>query len=757
MLLKNMITQDTIFLDLEANSQKELIDIIAEKLLIIKLIKNKEKFIKEIINRENQESTAIGDGIAIPHILNSTVNESRIIIVRLKNSLDWNAFDNKKVNLVFFIITNGVDGNEHLEALGELSKFLIKKENILSLNEIKSAKKIENLFNDYSISVKENTISSKSENYYDVVGITACPTGIAHTYLAQEKIIDYAKSLELTAKVETQGRRGTEFKLSQEEINNAKVIFLAHDKAITGMDRFNNKKVIETGTKNAIFKGKEIIENALKGENLKTIHANTKDGDSELSLKKFKDIKGNLLAGVSRMLPFVVAGGIVLGIAFLIDFAAGSKGGSDFGTTNKVAGWFAALGKLSMSLMIPILGAYITYSIVGPQGLMPGMIAGLTSSNIMSFAYGSNNDWSNMWGKLLPFESHESGFIGAIFGAYLAAFIVFGWTKAFEKLPKSLQGARDIVFIPILSILSIGITMFIINIPIGYLMMELSEGIKWLANNNLILLVSALFGIMMCFDMGGPINKIAYSLGVLAVAGQLVKDGNNPATGALLGQQQILMAAALLAGMLPPLMIALCTIIFPRAWTAKDRDAAKVNWVMGLCFVTEGAIPFMIKDPKRISVSAMIGGLFVGLTTGLFKLSVGAPHGGIFVFALMKTGINNPNYDLTASSIGIGIILAFGILIIGTIISSLILGFWRTHDIKKGSFVLDETNGLKEKYQNKLISLNDKLNLQKPNHNKMEKQIEKLNIKINAYNDYEKNLKTKQKLYAEKINHKNKK
>jgi PTS system fructose-specific IIC component len=743
MELNKMFNANTVLLDLAASDQDELFSLVAQKLLDLKLIKNTTTFIAEVKKREATESTAMGDGIAIPHILNPVVNEARIVFVRTQQAIDWKSPDEKPVDLIFFIITSGKDSDEHLSALGELAGVLMQQENIAQL---KAAKKPAEVINVFKAKKAEQKATSTNTTY-DVVGITACPTGIAHTYLAQEKIIQYAKELGLTAKVETQGRRGTEDKLSQAEIDNAKVIFLAHDKSLTGMGRFNNKKVIDTGTKNAIFKGKEILQDALNGVGVTEIHSNAKDdSDSELSLKKFKDIKGNLLAGVSRMLPFVVAGGIVLGIAFLIDFAAGSKGGPTFGTQNAAAGWFAALGKLSMQMMIPILGGYIAYSIVGPQGLMPGIIAGLTSSNIMSFSYAKDGDWANLWGKLLPFESHESGFIGAIFGAYLAALIVFGWTKALAKLPKGLSGARDIVFVPLLSILSTGVAMFVINIPIGYLMMELSNGISWLANHDLILLVSALFGIMMCFDMGGPINKIAYTLGTLAVGGQLIKGpGGHDATGALLGQQQILMAASLLAGMLPPLMIAICTVIFPRSWTAKDRDAAKVNWIMGACFVTEGAIPFMIKDPKRISASAMVGGLIIGLTVGLLKVSIGAPHGGIFVFALIKTGINNANYDLTGTSIGLGITFALAILLLSSLISAVILGFWRMADIKKGILVLDETNGVKESYDAKIKKL-----ALKENDSHAQKRITKYQAKIEQYRQYEATLQVKNAAYLER-------
>ncbi|ASP28134.1 PTS system, fructose-specific IIB component [Spiroplasma corruscae] len=742
MELKDLFKKNIAFFNKDFKSKEEVISFLSSELLKTKQIDSKEDFEKAVYKRESEGSTGVGDGIAIPHVLNPTVKSSAIGFVKLKNKVDWQSLDDQPVDLVFMIMTNGKDGNEHLSALADLSGFLMKSEIQKKLRESKSIEDVQNALTKDEVKKESESVSGG----YDVIGITACPTGIAHTYMAAEKLEEYARQKGMTYKIETQGRRGTENKLTPSDIENAKVIIFGHDKALEGLSRFNGKKVIDTSTKEVIFKGDKLIEKFQSGEGLKTIKANadSESGSGELTMKKFLDIKGNLLGGLSRMLPFVVAGGIILGIGFLIDFAAGNGGAKgSFGVTSPVAGWFSAIGKTSMTMMVPILGAFIAYSIVGSQGLMPGMVAGLFSTKVMSFAYGlnSSDSWSGLFEKLLPksIAGQESGFIGAIFGGYLAALLVFGLSKMMKKLPKSLQGVRDIVFIPVLSLLLISLVMFAINIPLGYLMSAIQSGIQWLAEHDLLVLVSVIVGFMMCVDMGGPINKIAYALGNLAVAGTLI---DKKLAGSEL--QTVIMASAMIAGMVPPLMIAVSTILFPKIWTVKDRDAAKANWLMGACFISEGAIPFMVKDPKRVAVSAMVGGVIVGVFIGLGKVTLAASHGGVFVFALLSSHLVETNGALTGSSIGIGIAFSLGGLIVASFVSALVLSFWRLFDIKRGVLSLDSTNGVKE-------SLNTKLTKWKSmDTSKGKVSVDKKNLLINAlesklskYNEYESILKTK--------------
>ncbi|WP_339021647.1 fructose-specific PTS transporter subunit EIIC [Spiroplasma endosymbiont of Atherix ibis] len=748
MELKDLFSKQISFFNVDLNSKDEVIEFLSNKLQEEKYIKSVEEFKTAVYKRESEGSTGVGDGIAIPHVLNPTVQKSAIAFAKLKNKVDWQSLDDQPADLVFMIMTNGKDGNEHLTALADLSGFLMKADVQEKLRSAKSIKDVQS-----ALTKEEKKVEKVAKpGSYDVIGITACPTGIAHTYMAQEKLEEYAKAKGLTVKIETQGRRGIENKLTQEDIDNAKVIILAHDKALEGLSRLNGKKVIDTHTKDAIFKGDQLIEKYQKGEGLTEVKAASDSSEvSEFTMRKFLDVKGNLLGGISRMLPFVVAGGIILGIAFLIDFAAGNgEAGGNFGTINKAAGWFAAIGKTSMSMMVPILGAFIAFSIVGSQGLMPGMIAGLFSSNIMGFAYsGDETGWNGLWGRLLPssLKGTESGFIGAIVGGYLAALLVVGWSKAMAKFPKGLQGARDIVFIPVISLLSIALTMFVINIPLGFVMGGISLGIQKLAELNLLWLVSILIGFMMCVDMGGPINKIAYSLGNLAVGGKLVTDISSQGYS----DQTIIMASAMLAGMLPPIMIAMSTVIFPKAWTAKDRDTAKANWLMGACFVSEGAIPFMVKDPKRVAISAMLGGALIGGLVGAVKIKLLASHGGIFVFPLLSSSYLENSATMTGGSIALGDGGAILILLGASFLSAMLLGIWRTADIKNGKLTLDSTNGVKEAILAKI----DALKANKKIQNK-DVKLNLLNSKLNKYSDFEVELATKQKAYQALVDEKQK-
>ncbi|AXK51365.1 PTS fructose transporter subunit IIABC [Spiroplasma alleghenense] len=680
MELKNLFSAQTSFFDVDLQTREEVIDFLAAKLAEENIINNQKAFVTAIKKREAQGSTGIGDGIAIPHALDKSVNQTCVAFASLKNPVDWDSLDGKPTKLVFMIMTNGKNGEEHLSVLGDLSTYLMKEENQKVLMKAKKITDLEKVFG----APKKEEKKLKAGQHYDVVGITACPTGIAHTYMSAEKLVEVAGKMGLTVKVETQGRRGTENQLTAEDIENAKVRIIAIDKQIDGMGRFNGFDVIKTNTKDVIYNAETLIEGFKKGEKVTKIQGEANGGSESggnFSLKQFADIKGNLLGGVSKMLPFVVAGGIILGIGFLIDFAAGNAdAGGDYGTVNWVAGWFSGLGKVAMGAMVPILAAYIAYSIIGPQGLMPGFVAGVLA-NGDGMVYGSQKTgWGNLWGRVLPEGlPFSSGFIGAMVGAYLAALIVFGWSKAFSKVSKGWMGVRDIVFVPVLSLLGIGTAMFAINIPLGYVMYGIQEGLTLLSTPsktggvNLLILVGALIGFMMCVDMGGPINKIAYTLGTMTVGGTLVNG---------LGTETVIMAAAMAGGMIPPLGIAVCTLLFKKVWSVEDRDAAKANWLMGACFISEGAIPFMVKDPKRVALSAMAGGFVTGLIVGAFTITLAAPHGGVFVFPLLesKAAMFSGNKGL---AVGMGVALYILAIAIGTFTMALILGFWKLADENK--------------------------------------------------------------------------
>ncbi|ATG97209.1 PTS fructose transporter subunit IIABC [Mesoplasma lactucae] len=697
MALKDMFRSETSFFGLEIKSKEEVLEFLSDKFLANNIVNSYEDLLQALNDRESQDSTGIGDGIAIPHALNPCVLKSTIGFVRLKDPIDWQSLDGSLVDLVFLIATNGSDGNEHLTALSGLSQVLVKPENQEKLRQVNSFEELQEIFSEKP--EEEKPRQEAKPEHYELVGVTACPTGIAHTYLAQEKLLEIAKQLGVSAKIETQGRRGVEDRLTPDDINNAKYIILAHDKDLEGMDRFNGKEVIDTSTQNAIYHTKDLIADYDKQPKKKIKAKKTDDSVGELDLKKFKDFKGVLLAGVSKMLPFVVAGGILLGLAFLIDFIAlkGDVPVNDvnaFGTVNKGAGWFAGLGKVSMSMMVPILAAYVAYALVGTQGLMPGLVAGIIANQdtLLYVKNGPTPDapWTNLWGRLLPSNLEtNSGFLGGIAGAYLAGILVFGLTMAFRNFSKSWTGVRDIVLIPVLSLLGVGVGMFALNIPLGYAMYGIEWLLKQLALHNLLILAALILGIMVCVDMGGPINKIAYVIGVLSVTTGdggigVITDGAN--------QTNVLMAAVMLAGMMPPLAIAFSTQVFRKAWTNKQRDAAKANWVMGLSFVTEGAIPFMIDDYKRVAVSSMVGGACVGLLAGGLKIGMPAPHGGIFVSPLAKSYLFSENgiAGNGGAAVGFGIAMYILIPFIGMVIAGSMMGAWRSHDIKKGKLQLTE-------------------------------------------------------------------
>ncbi len=385
------------------------------------------------------------------------------------------------------------------------------------------------------------------------------------------------------------------------------------------------------------------------------------------------------------MLPFVVAGGIILGIGFLLD--SGNTGGN-FGVTRDIAAWFSGLGKVIFGMMVQILGAYVCYSIVGPQGLLPGMTAGLIANAPgMLYNTSTKTGWANTWGRLFPdsISNFNSGFFGALIGGYLVAFVVYGCQKGFARFHPSVRGVWDIVLIPVLTALAAGVLMFGFNIPLGYLNYGLGLGLKAIADYNLSALIGIIIGLMMAADMGGPISKAAYVFGTLTIdATQSAYAGIRSTNGGT-----VFMAAAMLAGMAPPL--ALCTRIFKKYWTKKDVEQGNTNWFLAACFITESAIPFAASDPKRTIPSIMVGSAVSGAIVSGFGVTLAAPHGGIFVFPLIQIQNNGKNWFTIGNhgaSIGVAVLISVIALIIGSLISALILGFWRMHALKAKKITL---------------------------------------------------------------------
>ncbi|MFJ1522325.1 fructose-specific PTS transporter subunit EIIC [Spiroplasma sp. ald] len=685
MKIIDYFTEATTFLKTSATDKTEVFATLATALVNNETVTDSAKLIKALEKRETEGPTGVGDGLAIPHCSSSSVTKPSIAIMTLEKAVDWQSLDNKPVDIIFMITTPEQGGEQHLQALAKLAGFLGKSEVVA---QIRAAKTFADILKAFIEPVTDHD-KMKTDGHYDVIGITACPTGIAHTYMAKEKMEEAAKAMGLTIKVETQGRSGNENVLTATDIANAKAIILGIDKKITGMDRFKGVSYLETSTKDVIYHGSNVIQDALNGKRL-TIGKGGKGGNDEvgeLSLKNFKDVTKNLLGGVSRMLPFVVAGGIILGIGFLLD---SGKTGKDFGVTRDVAAWFSGLGKVIFGMIVPILGAYVCYSIVGPQGLLPGMTAGLIA-NAHGMLYDAENKtgWANTWGRLFPdsISNFNSGFFGALIGGYLVAFAVYGCQKGFARFHPSLRGVRDIVLIPVLTALAAGILMFGLNIPLGYLNYGLSLGLKAIADYNLNALIGIIIGLMMAVDMGGPINKAAYVFGTLTIdATQTAYEGIRSTNGGT-----VFMACAMLTGMVPPLALALCTRMFKKYWTKKDVEQGNTNYFLAACFITEGAIPFAAADPKRTIPSIMAGSAITGAIVSGFGVTLAAPHGGVFVFPLLQIQDNGKNWFSIANhgaSIGVAVLISVTALIIGSFISALILGFWRMHNVKNNKIIL---------------------------------------------------------------------
>ena len=695
-MLNKLLNEKAVIISLKAKTKKSAIKEIAKHLETNNFISSAAEYEKALNNREKQFSTGIGNEIAIPHAQSNVVKNNVVLIAKSATGIDWDSVDKKKVKYLFSIALNDKDKDKQVDTLQALSQALMNDQTKANLVKAKTKKAL------MASLVSEKTTKPKIvKGSKTIVAVTACPTGIAHTYMAQESIEKVAKELGYNYKVETQGRN-IQNKLTKKDIDDADAIILAIDKGIDGMNRFANKKVLKIATKKVIANPKKEINNALsgKGEIIKaSADASESTSSGEYSWSDFKNVYKNLMGGVSRMLPFVVAGGIILGIGFLLDI--GNSGGS-LGVTRDIARWFSGLGKLGLGIFVPILGGYVAYSIVGAEGLLPGFIAGLIASG-GGLLYGSNfidtyketftnsgvytkatevvSGWNNLWGHLTPgidqgVLSAGSGFIGAMAGGYIAAFSIVALRKyVFQNVSKSFRGVVDVVGMPIFSVIITGALMFVVQIPLAYFAFGLKEGLTYLSRRNLLVLVTIIIGLMMAFDMGGPVNKVAYVFG----------------TG-LIGQQsgvteadKIIMGAVMISGMTPPLGIAFSNVLFKsKAWTKQDREASKANWLLGAFFITEGAIPFAAKDPKRTIPSLMVGSAVAGLLVGLLKIGVTAPHGGIIVAPLYRSYL----FSTSGIQIGMGITFLIASLAAGMATTGLMLGFWRSIDIKSGKLQL---------------------------------------------------------------------
>lgn len=593
MKITDLIKKDTIILDLDSSDKSSVIDELINKLDSAGNLNDKEEYRKAILKREKESTTGIGDGVAIPHAKSSAVKVPSIVFGRSVEGIDFDSLDGEKSHLFFMIAASEGAHSDHLETLSRLSTLLMDGNFRKNLLKADSKKEILTLIDNKEqekMNEKEKVTTKKGK----LLAVTACPTGIAHTYMAADALKNKSKEMGVDMKVETNGSTGVKNRLTKEEIKNATAIIVSADTKVD-MDRFDGKIVIQTPVSKAIKEPEELIKKGLnkEGNVYKVDNTSLSSDKSESKTGIYK----NLMNGVSRMLPFVVGGGILIALAFLFDF--NNAGADNYGSGNAIAQFFMNLGGTAFGFMLPILAGFIASSIADRPALAPGFVGGALAAD------------------------GNAGFLGALVAGFLAGYLVLGLKKVFSGLPKSLEGIKPVLLFPLFGILLVGAIMTFIVVPrVETLNTGINNWLSGLGGANKLLL-GLILGGMMAVDMGGPVNKAAYVFGVASVA-----EGNGH-----------IMAAVMAGGMVPPLGIALATTFFKDKFSESEREAGKTNYVMGLSFITEGAIPFAAADPKRVIPSIIVGSAVAGGLSAIFGASSPAPHGGIFVFPVVTNAL----------------------------------------------------------------------------------------------------------------------
>lgn len=619
MRIIDLLKPEAITLGLDISSKDDAINALIGLHAAAGNLKDKDAYKAAILAREEQGSTAIGDGIAVPHAKTSAVKAPALAAITVKNGVDYGAPDGKPSDLLFMIAATE-DGDVHLEILSRLMVMLMDPDFTAKLRAAKSVDEfLQTIDAQEKIKYPDEEVKpaeKEAPKGYRILGVTACPTGIAHTYMAAEALEKKAKEMGYSIKVETDGSGGAKNVLTKKEIEECDGIIVAADKNVE-MARFDGKKVLKASVSSGINKPGELIQRVVDGK-VPVYHS---DGSEEPDSSEYSEEKESfgrkiykhLMNGVSHMLPFVVGGGVLIALGFLIDTIAGNADvGGTFGFTNPVASAVFWIGKAAFSFMLPILAGYIAQSIADRPGLLPGIVGGLFAANGFTFkAFIANQG-------LVGDDKAVSGFLGALLAGFIAGVLVNGLKKAFSWLPKSMDGIKPVFIYPLLGTLLIGVVMCVLNPIVGVVNAALSNGLSSLGETSRVLL-SIVLAAMMAIDMGGPFNKAAYVFGTAAIA-----DGNT-----------WIMAAVMIGGMVPPIAIALATTFFKNRWTKEELKSGPVNYLMGLCFITEGAIPYAASDPLRVIPSCMVGSAVAGLITSLFGCACPAPHGGIFTFIVV--------------------------------------------------------------------------------------------------------------------------
>ncbi|MCG5642208.1 fructose-specific PTS transporter subunit EIIC [Streptococcus sp. DFI.7.26] len=651
MKIQDVLNKNVMLFDLQATDKEGVINEMVQSLVDNGVVTDFDTFKAGIMNREAQTSTGLGDGIAMPHSKNEAVKEATVLFAKSNKGVDYASLDGQPTDLFFMIAAPEGANDTHLAALAELSKYLMKPGFADKLRQastpdqviaafdaeeqeaaVEEAKKAE--------AVKEAASSDKPL----IVAVTACTTGIAHTYMAEEALIKKGEEMGVTVRVETNGASGVGNRLTAEEIAKAEGVIIAADKAVETA-RFDGKKLISKPVAAGIRQTEELIQTILD-DKAEVFHA---ENAAQASASQEKLSLGgafykHLMSGVSQMLPFVIGGGILIALAFLIDQILGVPQDqlSQLGSYHELAAQFKTIGGAAFGFMLPVLAGYIGFSIAEKPGFVAGFIAGSIASSGSAFG---NIAFGAAKGELPAAVS--SGFLGALVGGFLAGGVILVLRKALAGLPRSLDGIRSILLLPLLGVGLTGFLMFLINIPMAAINTGLNNFLSSLSGSSAVLL-GLLVGGMMAVDMGGPVNKAAYVFATGTLAESVASGGS------------IVMAAVMAAGMVPPLAVFVATVLFKDKFTQEERDSGLTNIVMGLSFITEGAIPFGAADPARAIPSFIAGSALTGALVGLAGLKLMAPHGGIFVIALTS----NP-------------LLYILFVLIGAVVSGILFGLLR--------------------------------------------------------------------------------
>jgi PTS system fructose-specific IIC component len=610
---------------------------------------DKAKYKEGILAREAESTTALGDGIAIPHAKTAAVKRAGLVAMTVPDGVDYDAPDEEPSDLFFMIAAPEGANNVHLEVLSRLAEMLMDDDFTDNLRAAKTPEEFLAVIDQAEASrvqaeeQKEAANQSGANGLPDIVAVTACPTGIAHTYMAAENLEKTAKQLGVTLKAETQGSVGAKNVLSAEEIEHAKGVIIAADKNID-LARFRGKPVIQCAVSKGINEPEELINKVLSGEAPVLEGSVSKAAASTEKDGAWHTIYKNLMNGVSHMLPFVVGGGILIALSFLID--AGNIGASFYGQGNVIAKFFNQIGGVAFSFMLPVLAGFIAMSIADRPGLAVGFVGGWIAREGFTFAYFADQVRVLTTGAEPTVSAVSAGFLGALLAGFIAGYLTLALEKLCDKMPSALEGIKPVLIYPLVGIFCIGVVMTVINPVMGAINTGITGLLNRMGTGNLTLLGSVVGG-MEATDMGGPINKAAYLFGTGMLEG-----------GTKAGQS--IMASVMAGGMVPPILIALSTTFFKNRWTSSERKAGIVNYIMGLSFITEGAIPYAAADPIHVIPSCIIGSALAGGLSAFWGCTSPAPHGGLFVIAV----IHNP--------------LAYiGAILIGSVVGALVLSLWK--------------------------------------------------------------------------------